>query len=105
MNVGTHMITDITQNSANGIVYCKAEFEQDGQWCEQAVLYRDRYVAVDGAWYFLSPRGHELWYGAPRATDPLTLSPAEWPKSNLGTGTVPGSWPSWNAFWAGAVGP
>jgi hypothetical protein len=98
MNVGTHLIEDVGDTSATGLVYCKAEFVVADEWLEQAVLYRDTYACRDGSWYF-AERIHELWYGAPRGLNPLTLPPAEWPKRQIGMGTVPASWPSYQAFW------
>ena len=98
LNVGTHVISNITAADATGLVYCKAEFELGGVWSEQAILYRDHYVCAEGRWYF-ADRVHELWYGAPRGTDPLTLPPAHWPASQIGMGTVPATFGGWAAFW------
>ncbi len=103
LNVGTHLIDVHSATSATGLVYTKSEFQKDGDWNEQAILYRDTYACVEGRWYFLGERVHQLWYGAPpRGADPLDLPPANWPASQIGMGTVPGTWDSWNAFWGGA---
>jgi hypothetical protein len=99
LNVGTHLIDDITETSATGLVYCKSEFDVAGQWVEQAILYRDRYVCVDSNWYF-TDRQHQLWYGAPRGTiNPLEQPLANWPESQIGLGTVPGTFETWHEFW------
>lgn len=101
LNVGTHLIDVHSATSATGLVYTKSEFQKNDGWNEQAILYRDTYTCVDGRWYFLGERVHQLWYGAPRGTDPLTLPPANWPASQIGMGDVPGTWDSWNTFWDG----
>jgi hypothetical protein len=99
LNVGTYVIDDVTETTATGLVYTKSEFELAGVWTEQAILYRDRYRFAAGAWRF-TERVHELWYGAARGVDPLTLPPANYPASHVGTGTVPGTWESWERFWS-----
>jgi hypothetical protein len=99
MNVGTQVVDDLTDSSATGQTYCRSEFALDGRWTHQAILYRDRYVRVDGRWYFHGERGHQLFYGAPHGVDPLLLPPVTQRRDRTGMGEVPGTWPSWAAFW------
>lgn len=98
LNVGNTLVSEIDGDRARGYVYTKSEFELDGKWCEQAILYQDKYVRVEGRWYF-GERDHQLWYGAPRGVDPLSLQPANWPASQLGVGTIPFVLESWQNFW------
>jgi len=99
MNVGTHVVDDLTGSSATGQTYCRSEFAFGGRWTHQAILYRDRYVRVDSRWHFHGERGHQLFYGAPHGVDPLLLPPVTHRRDRTGMGEVPGTWPSWAAFW------
>jgi ketosteroid isomerase-like protein len=100
LHVGTHVIDLVDDDHAAGSVYCLADVEEEGRLIRQAILYRDTYQRRDGRWYFVR-RIHELWYGVPAAENPLDQAPADWPARSYGRGTVPGTWPSWGAFWAG----
>lgn len=104
LNVGTHAIeldgsTVGEVQRATGTVYCAAEIDVDGELVRQAIVYFDEYRRDDDTWYFVRRR-HELFYGAPLGTDPLTLEPAEWPRRAVGTGTRPRAWESWQQFWS-----
>lgn len=102
--VGNHLIDFDSDDDAHGLVYCRGYIEprdgpHPGRYVEQAILYRDRYRRVDGAWRFVKRR-HELWYGIETAERPLHQRPADWPTHHDGLGTVPYGEPSWQAFWA-----
>ncbi|ONH26631.1 hypothetical protein BL253_24470 [Pseudofrankia asymbiotica] len=91
-------------DEARGLVYCRGYIEtrdgpDPGRFVEQAILYRDRYRRVDGAWRFVS-RGHELWFGIETAERPLRQRAADWPRHHDGVGTVPYGEPTWRSFWA-----
>lgn len=96
--VGNHLIDFDDDTHANGVVYCKAEIQDDERWVEQAIQYRDAYEKVEGSWLFVQRR-HLLWYGAERGENPLTLEPADWPKRHRGRGTLPHSEETWQKFW------
>lgn len=98
LNVGTHSIDLVDADHATGQVYCHGQIQDGDRWIHQFILYRDTYERRDGKWFFVR-RIHELWYGEPAETSPLTLAPADWPSNHDGLGTVPQSWPSWAEFW------
>lgn len=102
--VGNHLIDFDDDDRAHGLVYCRGYIEprdsaHPGRYVEQAILYRDRYRRVDGAWRFVS-RSHELWYGIETAERPLHQRLANWPEHHDGLGTVPYGDASWQAFWS-----
>ncbi len=99
--VGTHVIDLDGDDAAHGLVYCHGEVQVGDTWVRQRILYRDTYARRDGRWRFVRRR-HELWYGAEVVPNPLDQAPADWPARQVGRGTVPGSWPSWDDFWRGA---
>jgi ketosteroid isomerase-like protein len=99
LDVGTHAIDLVDADHATGSVYCHGQIQDGDRWIHQAILYRDTYERREGTWYFVR-RIHELWYGQEAERSPLDLEPADWPLHHDGRGTVPGSWPSWGAFWA-----
>ncbi|MBL7496388.1 nuclear transport factor 2 family protein [Frankia sp. CNm7] len=107
--VGNHLIDFDDDDEAHGLVYCRGYIEtrdgpHPGRFVEQAILYRDSYRRVDGAWRFVS-RGHELWFGVETAERPLGQRAARWPEHHDGVGTVPYDEPSWRAFWAECADP
>lgn len=96
--VGNHIIDVDVADRARGIVYCIARIEDHNRWIEQAIRYDDTYERRDGRWLFVRRR-HHLWYGVETAERPLDQAPADWPKHQVGRGTVPQDAPSWAAFW------
>jgi len=100
--VGNHVIDVESKDSASGIVYCHGRIEDDirrgGRWIEQAIQYRDRYECREGEWLFVG-RDHRLWYGVELPDSPLDQELANWPKSQVGRGSVPEDCASWSAFW------
>ena len=102
LQVGNHAIELVDPEHATGIVYCRAEIQDDGptsdRWIIQCIQYHDSYERRDGHWLFVR-RKHFLVYGAELGTNPLTLEPANWPASQTGIGTHPQALPSWQTFW------
>jgi ketosteroid isomerase-like protein len=89
--------------AARGSVYCHGEMQlMDGSRYTQAIVYTDVYAQVGNEWYFGAQRVHELIYGTPPLTRPNGLPDAHWPASQIGRGSLPAGWPSWQAFWADA---
>jgi ketosteroid isomerase-like protein len=100
LHTGDHLIELTGTDSAAGSVYCLGEMRRtDGTWYRQAIIYTDAYARLDGTWYFARQRRHELVYGTPPLTRPNQLPPANWPASQIGRGTLPGRWRSWQRFW------
>jgi ketosteroid isomerase-like protein len=100
LHTGNHLIEFTGADSAQGSVYCLGEMQRtDGSWYRQTIIYTDAYTRLDGTWYFARQRRHELLYGTPPLTRPNQLPPANWPASQLGRGTLPDRWPSWQRFW------
>lgn len=98
--VGNPVIDFEDDDSARGVVYCRAEIQDGARWIRQAIQYQDRYERRDGRWLFVRRR-HLLWYGAEQAESPLAQKPADWPRSHTGRGTLPESFESWRRFWKG----
>jgi ketosteroid isomerase-like protein len=96
--VGNHLIDFDDEQSARGIVYCKAEVQLGDRWVHQAIQYRDTYARRDARWRFVRRR-HLLWYGSDVGANPLGLPPARWPEHQTGLGTLPESWETWQRFW------
>jgi hypothetical protein len=99
LNVGTHAIDLVDDDHATGIVYCKGEVQQGDRWIHQLIVYTDEYERRDGRWYFVRRR-HELVYGADVGQNPLPLPPADWPRNEIGRGTLPERWETWQSFQA-----
>ena len=103
--VGNHVIDLEDDLHARGVVYCKAEVQEGGNWSHQAIQYHDTYEKRDAHWYFVRRR-HLLWYGIENApgspANPLALEPANWPEKHAGKGPLPESEPSWRRFWGSA---
>jgi len=100
LNTGTHLIELDDDDHAHGVVYCRAEIQDQQQWIVQAIQYRDAYERRQGRWHF-TRRQHLLWYGREIGTSPIGLRPANWPERHVGSGELPQAWPTWAAFWAG----
>ena len=96
--VGNHLIDFQSDDKATGVVYCKNETQIDDHWIHQAIQYRDDYERRDGQWLFVRRR-HLLWYGSEVGENPLSLPAANWPERQVGRGTLPESWDTWQSFW------
>jgi SnoaL-like domain len=92
--VTSHVIDLLAADHAEGIVYCLCETGTEKQWMRQIIAYEDTYTRADGRWFFVSRR-HELFYGVDAGPSPLAQEPANWPKRNIGRGSVPFDWPTW----------
>ena len=97
MLVANHVIDFDGEERAYGVVYGIAEATTPDGWMRQAIQYQDRYERRDGHWLFVR-RNHQLWYGVVLPYDPMDQPPAEWPKRQIGRGTVPQCWESWRRF-------
>jgi ketosteroid isomerase-like protein len=98
--VGNHVIEFDSPSRAHGSVYCRAEVQTDARtWISQAIHYSDRYVRQD-EWRFAANRRHELFYGVEHGYRPVGQSYANWPVHDVGRGTLPQRWPTWQRFWS-----
>jgi hypothetical protein len=100
LHTGNHIIQFTDADSAAGQVYCFGDVQRrDGSWYRQTIVYTDTYTRADGTWYFARQRRHELVYGITPPERPNHVPPAHWPASQVGRGTLPDRWPSWQRFW------
>jgi hypothetical protein len=90
------VIDFLDADHAQGIVFCYCEAGSTKQWMRQLIAYEDRYERRDGRWYFRSRR-HELFYGVDAGPSPVDQELANWPQRNIGRGSVPWGWASWQA--------
>jgi hypothetical protein len=93
-----HRVEFDDADHAHGVVYCRAEHEDDGKWVVMAIAYFDTYERRGGEWLFVRRR-EKHWYAADwqeRPTAPFTGWPAHGDAPRL-----PQDFESWNAFWAG----
>jgi ketosteroid isomerase-like protein len=103
LHTGDHLLELDGPDDARGVVYCHVEvLLRDGTGYYQAVRYSDHYRREAGTWRFARQRLHELGYGAPMLTRPDLSEDANWPARQVGRGTVPYRFASWQRFWAGA---
>ncbi len=97
LNIGTHVINILDRNHAAGTVYCFAEMGSPGSWDRQAIAYEDDYERRGRHWYFVR-RNHQLFYGVDAQIRPLDQKPANWPDHQVGRGSLPDRWASWQRF-------
>lgn len=98
LHVTNHVIDVDGDDRGRGVVYCHGEIEDGERWIHQAILYEDEYARRDGVWLFVRRR-HKLWYGVAAPSHPRDQEPAEWPRRQIGRGTLPEEWPTWRRFW------
>jgi len=93
-----HRVEFDDADHAHGVVYCRAEHEDAGQWVVMAIAYFDSYERREGEWFFVRRR-EKHWYAADwqeRPTAPFTGWAAHDDPPDL-----PQHFDSWNPFWAG----
>ena len=93
-----HRIEFDDADHAHGVVYCRAEHEDNGKWVIMAIAYFDNYERRDGEWFFVR-RQEKHWYSADwqeRPAAPFTGWAAHDDPPDL-----PQHFDSWNPFWAG----
>ncbi len=103
--VGNHLIDVDDHTDARGTVWCRGYIDdRERGFIEQMIKYVDRYRCHEGQWRFVA-RKHFLWYGMPTTEQPLAQPAANWPRSQIGAGSLPYDDPAWTAFWAEQGGP
>ncbi len=98
LDIGTHVINLVDRDHAFGTVYCTCEIGDRDRWVRQAIAYEDTYERRDGHWYFVR-RNHLLFYGLEDPERPLAQAEARWPANQVGRGSVPYDWATWQAFY------
>lgn len=92
-----HQVTLDDPDTAQGIVYCRAEHEVDGKWIVMAIAYYDSYQRRDGEWYFVRRR-EKHWYAADWEQRPQAPFTGEGVFSS--PPHLPQDFESWPEFWA-----
>lgn len=95
---GTHQIDVESEHLARGVLFCRAEMGAADHWAHQLIVYEDSYERRAGRWYFRL-RKHLLVYGQEQELRPLAQPPAHWPEHEVGAGTAPMHWDSWQKFY------
>jgi len=98
LKVTTHTIEFIDPDHATGKVYAHGDVQIGSRWLQQTIRYDDRYERRGDAWAFAGRR-HQLFYSADVGQNPLGYEPADWPRSNIGLGTLPYNQTTWQNFW------
>lgn len=99
--VANHLVDVDDADNATGTVWAHGFIDDHGEgFIQQLIKYDDRYVRIDGDWYF-TRRRHALWLGWRHDEPaPLAQAPADWPARQVGLGSLPYDDPAWQAFWA-----
>jgi len=97
-HIGGHIIEFIDRDNAQGIVYSKNEHETGPEWVIMQMMYFDRYVRVDGRWYFRR-RVPLYWYATDLNKPPIGDDKMRWPGREAYEGTFHDLFPSWKEFW------
>lgn len=97
--VAGHVIKDVTDDTATGTVYCRAEHEDGDNWVVILMIYFDRYIRQDDGWRFLARRPRFLYVGDVREA-PRDVDFANWPgRDGHFNVDLPQSDESWSRFW------
>jgi len=91
-----HRVELLTDDTARGNTYCRAEHEVGDKFIAMAICYDDDYRKVDGEWFF-SRRRERHWYAADVLERPQAVGFRGWDRS--GEPALPGAFASWEAFW------
>jgi hypothetical protein len=92
-----HRIELLSEDTARGKTYCRAEHEDGERFIVMAICYDDEYRRVDGEWFF-ARRREQHWYAADLLERPQAVEFTGWQHS--GAPTLPAGFASWTAFWA-----
>ncbi len=105
--VGNHIIEFDGPDAAHGLVYCRCEHEVGDKWVPMMLHYIDRYVRVDGRWYFAEVRRLQKLYAHDHLERPQGPNMLRWPGTEPAAGDWHAPYPSWEQFWRepGAAAP
>ena len=87
LHVTNHLIWFDHDAHARGRVYCLAQLDRGETFVDQSIVYDDRYVRAGDGWKF-ETRRHLLWFGERRNDHPMLQNDADWPRSQVGRGTL-----------------
>ncbi len=101
--VANHIVDFDDADHARGIVYCHDQLERphSGRWDTGNLQYWDRYVRLDGEWFFERRRFYR-WYLVDALTRPSHGAGVNDGSSSLRTGQLPEAFESWSRFWGDA---
>ena len=94
---GAQTCTFLDDDHADGVVYCRAEHEYGDEWIVMAIQYWDRYERRAGEWLFTG-RQVKHWYAVDQLDRPVGPAKTRWKAT--GPETIPGIYPTWDAFWS-----
>jgi len=99
--ISGHVIEFTGSDVAKGTVYCRAEHEVGPNWILNVMVYFDRYVRMEGTWYFAGRRARYLYVGD-ALQQPSSVDFNCWPgREHAFKVELPQSDPTWSAFWTG----
>jgi len=98
-----HVVDLDGDDAAHGTVYCRAEHEDRGTWVIMAICYDDRYLRVDGEWYF-ERRTVDHWYSCDVLERPHGPGFQSWPGHEHHRPSLPHRFPTWEPFWRSTPG-
>ncbi len=88
LHVTNHLVWFDDERHARGRVFCLAQLDRGEAFVDQSIVYEDRYVDEGAGWRF-ECRDHLLWFGSARPVHPMGQASADWPRSQVGRGTLP----------------
>ena len=93
-----HRVELLTETTARGKTYCRAEHEDGDRFIIMAICYDDTYTKVDGEWFF-ARRSEQHWYAADLLERPQDVGFNSWGHSQ--DPPLPHAFSTWTAFWDG----
>jgi hypothetical protein len=88
LHVTTQWATFDDDDNARGRVQCIVQMDRAEGFVDQTVLYEDVYVRRGDRWLFAT-RSHKLWFGQVRPVHPMDQPTCDFPRSQIGAGTLP----------------
>jgi hypothetical protein len=99
--VGNHIVDFDDADHARGVVYCHDELDRraEGRWEQGKIQYWDRYVRIDGEWFF-KYRDFNRWYIVDALERPVHGGGVAPGTAGMPTGQLPDRCETWDSFWA-----
>jgi hypothetical protein len=100
--IGNHIVEVQTDDSASGIVYCRAEYEVGSNWLVAPMVIEDRYSRVAERWLF-AERSYRAFYVADILESPLDVNDRyRQPGAPfVDAADLPEAWAGWRAVFGG----
>jgi hypothetical protein len=98
--VGNHIVDFDDADHARGVVYCHDELDRraEGRWEQGKIQYWDRYVRIDGEWYFKF-RNFNRWYIVDALERPSHGAGVAPGTGGMPAGQLPDKFETWEQFW------